>query len=155
MQCIRPATINKKTHILQIIQETLWRLCKSILTPSLLNLHSRWWSSLHLAFFHLIRVPGVTLDIQFTFDPHAPTVCVQRASKALNVMKALVGASRLKPWWPRIRAPFPQLRLPIRFTQVSSSHLGKIEVIQKKGLRTATGCHPTTTAVFDHWAKTA
>ena len=30
---------------------------------------------------------------------------------------------------------------PIWFTQVSSSHLGKLEVIQNKALRIATGCH--------------
>ena len=40
------------------------------------------------------KILGVTLD---THD------CVERASRALNAMKALAGTSRPKLWWPRIR----------------------------------------------------
>ena len=39
------------------------------------------------------------------------------------------------------RAPHLQLRRPIWFTHISSTHLDKLEVIQNKALRIATGCH--------------
>ena len=39
------------------------------------------------------KILGVTLDTHFTFVPHAPN-CVEWASRALNVMKALAGPNR-------------------------------------------------------------
>ena len=51
------------------------------------------------------KILGVTLDTHFTFGPHDRD-CVERASRALNVMKAQLGragASRPKPWWPLVR----------------------------------------------------
>ena len=48
------------------------------------------------------KILGINLDTHFTFSPHARD-CFKRTSRALNVMKALAGASRPKPWWPRIR----------------------------------------------------
>ena len=38
------------------------------------------------------KILGVTLDTHFTLDSHARD-CVERASRALNVMKALAGSS--------------------------------------------------------------
>ena len=38
------------------------------------------------------KILGVTLDTHFNIDPHAHD-CVERASRALNVMKPLAGSS--------------------------------------------------------------
>ena len=88
---------------------------------------------------------GVTLDTHFTFGPHARG-CVEQASRALNVMKALAGVSRPKLWslvatYKAIVRPILNYAAPICFTQVSSTHLDKLEVIQNKALKIATGCH--------------
>ena len=54
------------------------------------------------------------------------------------------GASQPKRWWPPYKAivrPILNYAAPICFTQKSSSHLDKLEVIQNKALRVGTGCH--------------
>ena len=87
-----------------------------------------------------------TLDTHFTFGPHAHD-CVERASSALNVIKALAGSNWGFTTKTLVATYKASVRLilnyasPIWFTQVSSSRLGKLEVIQSKALRIATGCH--------------
>ena len=64
-----------------------------------------------------IKILDVTLDIHFTFGPHARD-CVEQASRALNVTKALAGASGSKIWWPRIRPSCaPSLTAPLQVAQ--------------------------------------
>ena len=88
----------------------------------------------------------MTLDTHFTFGPHACD-CVERASRALNVMKALAGSSwgftteTLVATYKAIVHPILHYTSPIWFTQVSSTHVDKFEVIQNKALRIATICH--------------
>ena len=92
------------------------------------------------------KILGVTLDTHITFGPHARD-CVERASRTLNVMKALAGSSwgfateTLVATYKAIVHPILNYAAPIWFTQVSSTHLDKLEVIQNKALRIATGCH--------------
>ena len=92
------------------------------------------------------KILSVTVDTHFTFGPHARD-CVERASRALNVMKALAGSSwcfttlTLVATYKAIVCPIINYAAPIWFTQVSSSHLDKLEVIQNKALRVATGRH--------------
>ena len=72
---------------------------------------------------------------------------VERASRALNIMKALAGLSwgftteTLVATYKAIVRTILNYTAPIWFTQVSSSHLVKLEVIQNKAQRIATGCH--------------
>ena len=86
------------------------------------------------------KILGVTLDTHFTFGPHARD-CVEQASRALNVMKALAGSSwgftteTLVAKYKAIVRPILNYAAPMWFTQVSSSHLDKLEVIQNKALR--------------------
>ena len=92
------------------------------------------------------KILGVTLDTHFTFAPHARD-CVERASRALKVMKATAGSNwgftteTLVATYKAIVRPILNYAAPIWFTQVSSSHLDKLEVIQNKVLRIATGYH--------------
>ena len=92
------------------------------------------------------KILGVTLDTLFTFGPHSHD-CVERALRAFNVMKAVAGSScsftteTLVSTCKAIVRPILNYAAPIWFTQVSSSHLDKFEVIQNKALRIATGCH--------------
>ena len=94
------------------------------------------------------KILGVTLDTHFTFGPHARD-CVERASRALKVMKALAGSNwrfttktlvATKSYKAIVR-PILNYAAPIWFTKLPSSHLDKLEVIQNKVLRIATGCH--------------
>ena len=72
------------------------------------------------------KILGVTLDTLFTFDPHTRN-CVERASRALNVMEALAGSSwgftteTLVATYKAIVRPILNYTVPIWFTQVSSS----------------------------------
>ena len=92
------------------------------------------------------KILDVMLDTHFTFGPHIRN-CVKRASKALNVMKALAWSSwgftteTLVAPYKAIVCPILNYAAPIWFTQVSSTHLNKHEVIQNEALRIATGCH--------------
>ena len=92
------------------------------------------------------KILGVTLDTHFTFGPHTRD-CVERASKALNITKALAWSSwgftteTLVATYKAIVCPILNYAALIWFTQISSSHLDKLEVIQNKALRIATGCH--------------
>ena len=92
------------------------------------------------------KILGVTLDTHFTFAPHAHD-CVERASRALKVMKATAGSNwgftteTLVATYKAIVRLILNYAAPIWFTQVPSSHLDKIEVIQNKVLRIATGYH--------------
>ena len=92
------------------------------------------------------KILGVTLDTHFTFAPHARD-CVERASRALKVMKATAGSNwgftteTLVATYKAIVRPILNYPAPIWFTQLPSSHLYKLEVIQNKVLRIATGCH--------------
>ena len=77
------------------------------------------------------------LAAHFTFGHHA-RYCAERAAKALIVMKALARASRLKFLWPHnykatVRPIFNYLA-PIWFTQVPSTHMDTLEVIQNEAL---------------------
>ena len=98
-----------------------------------------------------LKILGVTLDTHFIFGPHA-RYFVEWASKALNIMKDLAGANwgfmtkTLVATYKAIVRPILNYAALIWFTQVSSSHLGKLEVIQNKALRIATGFHQQTTA---------
>ena len=99
----------------------------------------------------ILKILGVTLDIHFTFGSHARD-CVERASRALNVMKG-EGRSNwgfttetLVATYKAIVRPILYYAVPIWFTQVSSTHLRKLEVIQNKALRIETGCHLKTAA---------
>ena len=62
-------------------------------------------------------------------------------------MKALAGSNwaltteTLEATYKAIVRPILNYAAPIWFTQVSSTHLDKLEVIQNKALRIATGCH--------------
>ena len=92
------------------------------------------------------KILGVTLNTHLTFGPHARD-CVEQASRALNVMKTLAGSSwgftteTLVATYKAIVRPILNYAEPNWFTQVSSSHLDKLEVIHNKALRVATGCH--------------
>ena len=92
------------------------------------------------------KILGVTLDTHFTFAPHARD-CVERASRALKVMKATAGSNwsftteTLVATYKAIVRPILNYAARILFTQLPSSHLDKLEVIQNKFLRIATGCH--------------
>ena len=91
------------------------------------------------------KIRGVTLDTLFTFGPHALD-CVERDSRALNVMKALAGSSwgfttkTLLATYKAIVRPILNYAAHIWFTQISSTYLDKLEVIQNKALRIATEC---------------
>ena len=86
------------------------------------------------------------LYTHFAFVPHARD-WAEWASRALNVMKALAGSSwvftteTLVAIYKAILRPILNYADPIWFTQVSSSHLDKLEVIQNKAQRVKTGCH--------------
>ena len=90
------------------------------------------------------KILGVTLDTHFTFGPHSRD-WFERASRALNAMKALAGSSwgftteTLVATYKAIVHPMLNYAAPIWFTQISSTHLDKLEVIQNKALRIATG----------------
>ena len=92
------------------------------------------------------KILGVTLDTYFTFGPLVRD-CAKRALRALNVMKALAGSSwdftteMLVATYKAIVRPILNYAAPIWFTQISSTHLDKLEVIQNKALRISTGCH--------------
>ena len=85
------------------------------------------------------KIPGVMLDTHFTFGTHARD-CVERASRDLNVMKALAGLNwgfkteTLETTYNAIVHPILNYAARNWFTQVSSLHLGKPEVIQNKAL---------------------
>ena len=91
------------------------------------------------------KILGVTLDTHLNFVPHARD-CFERVSRALNIMKALAGSSwgftteTLVATHKANVRPILNYAGPIWFTHVSSSHLDKLEVIQNKTLRVATGC---------------
>ena len=105
------------------------------------------------------KILGVTLDTHFTFGPCG---CFERALRALNVMKALAGLNRgfmtetLVATYKAIVRPILNYAAPIWFTQVSSSHLVKLEVIRNKALRIATNCHqrPRLPTSEPRWATT-
>ena len=86
------------------------------------------------------KIVGVTLDTHFTFGPHA-RYCVKQASRALNIMKALAGSNwsftteTLVVIYKAIVCPIINYTATIWFTQVSSTHMDKLEMIQSKGLR--------------------
>ena len=92
------------------------------------------------------KILGFTLDTHFTFSTYDRD-CVEWASRALNVMKSLFGPSwvftteTLVATYKAIVLPFLKYAAQIWFSQVSSTHLDKLEVIQNKALRIATGCH--------------
>ena len=85
--------------------------------------------------------------------PHA-RVCVERVTRALNVMKALAGLSwgftteTLVATYKSIVGFIMKYASPIWFTQVSSTHIDKLEVIQNKVLRIATGCYQKAAVSF-------
>ena len=89
------------------------------------------------------EIMGITLDTHFAFGPHALD-CVERASRAFNIMKALSVSSwgytseTLVATYKAIVRPILNYAAPIWFTQISSSHLDKLEVIQNKAPRVAT-----------------
>ena len=76
------------------------------------------------------KILDVTLDTHFTFGPHARD-WVEWASRAFNVMKALVGSSwgfsteTLVTTYKAIVRPILNYAAPIWFTQVSSTHLDR------------------------------
>ena len=92
------------------------------------------------------KILGVTLDPHFTFGPLTRD-CVEWASRALNIMKALAGSSwgftteTLVATNKAIVLPILNHAAPIWFTQISSSHLDKLEVIQNKNPGVTTRCH--------------
>ena len=89
------------------------------------------------------KILGVTLNTSFTFDPHARD-CVERVSRALNVMKALVGWPPTKPSC----ALSSIMPLPFGSPQVSSIHLNKLEMIQNKAVPIVTGCNQKASASY-------
>ena len=92
------------------------------------------------------KILGVTVGTHFTFGPNTRN-CVERVSRALNVMKALAGFSwgftteTLVATYKAIVRPILNYSTSILYTQLSSPHLDKLEVIQNKAQRIATGCH--------------
>ena len=86
------------------------------------------------------------MDTHFTISPHTCN-CVERAATAFNVMKALAGSTWGFTTKTLVVTNKAIVRLilnyttPIWFTQVSSTHLDKLEVTQNKALRITTGCH--------------
>ena len=83
------------------------------------------------------KILGVTLDTHFTFGPHTRD-CVLRTSRELNVIKALAGSSwdftteALVATYKAIVRPILNYAASIWFTQVSSTHLDKLEVHDPK-----------------------
>ena len=91
------------------------------------------------------KILGVALDTHFTFNLHARD-SVERALRALNVMKALAWLSwgfttETLVTYKAIVRPILNYASSNWFTQVSSTHLDKLEVIQNKVMRITTGCH--------------
>ena len=92
------------------------------------------------------KILGVTLDTHFTFGPHARN-CIVHATRVLSVMKTLAGSNwgftieTLVATCKAIVRPILNYAPSIWFTQVSSSHLDKLEVIQNKAVWIANGCH--------------
>ena len=86
------------------------------------------------------KILGITLDTHFNFGPLARD-CVEQA---LNVMEALAESNwcftieTLVATYRVIVHPILNYAAPIWFTQESSSHLDKLEVIH---LMTVSGCH--------------
>ena len=126
-----------------------WSLLPEIQHDTVHFGHSPVWLHPQVRIGDFNRTPkilGVTLDTHFTFGPHSRD-CVELASRALNFMKVLAGSSlgfmteTLVASSKVIVRPIFNYAAPIWFTQVSSSHLDKLEVIQNKLLRIAIGCH--------------
>ena len=91
------------------------------------------------------KILGVALNTHFTLGPHAHD-CVKRTLGALNVMKALVGLSwgfmneALVATYKAVMRPIINYAAPSGSPNIFSAHLDKLEVIQNKALRIATGC---------------
>ena len=93
-----------------------------------------------------LRILSTRIPSTITIGPHAHDY-VERASRALNAMEAISGSSwgftteiLVATYKPIVR-PILNYTGQIWFNQASSSHLDKLEVIQNKALRIATGCH--------------
>ena len=80
------------------------------------------------------KIMGITLDTHFFFGPYDRD-CVEQASRALNVMKALGGSSSgfmnetLVVTYKAIKRLILKYATAIWFTQVSLTHLDKLQVI--------------------------
>ena len=87
--------------------------------------------------------PGCYAGHPLHLRPSGPRLC-RAGFEPLNVMKALAGSNwgfTAESFVATYKDTILNSAAPIWFTQVSSSHLGKLEVIQSKALRIATGCH--------------
>ena len=98
-----------------------------------------------------LNILGVTLDTHFTFGPHTRD-CVEWASRALNVMKAIAKSNSGFTTEPLITTCkaivrlYPQLCSPHLVHPSVFNDLDKLEVIQNKSLRISTDCHQKTAA---------
>ena len=101
------------------------------------SLHPQVWIFEDVALLNRTsKILGIPLDTHFTSGPRTYD-WIERASRALNVTKALAGAIWLGLWWRHKKALNNVHNVlyyapNIWFTQVPSSHLDMLQLIQNK-----------------------
>jgi hypothetical protein len=105
--------------------------------------------TINLAPVELVKTPkilGVTFDTHLTFAPHAASI-ITRATDRLKVMKALSGTSwghqketQMLTFKSLIR-PVISYACPVWFPNLAQGHVDRLQVVQNKALRIATGAH--------------
>ena len=91
------------------------------------------------------KILGVVFDPLFTFSPHISSVAA-KASGRLQVMKAITGTSwgqdkeTLLLTYNSIIKPILSYASPIWYPATSRTNIAKLQIIQNKALRIATGC---------------
>ena len=101
------------------------------------------------------KILGVILDTHHTFSPHIKNI-VAKASSRLNILKALTGTSWgqkkeiILMTYKSIIAPVMHYAAPIWMPNISNTSLAKLQIIQNKALRIATGCYTASSADHVH-----
>ena len=103
-----------------------------------------------------MRMLGVTLDPSFTFSAHA-IATAKRAGSRLNILRALSNSSFgkdkdcLVATYKAFIRPIIDYAAPIVYPQYSAASLKRLQIIQNKSLRLATGCHMSAPAAHVHY----
>ena len=90
------------------------------------------------------KILGVTLDPLFTFAPHVASTAA-RASSSLQILKVLAGTNWGKDkrtillTYDALIKPIITYAAPIWFPRASQSSINRLQVIQNKALRIASG----------------
>jgi hypothetical protein len=91
------------------------------------------------------KILGVTFDTMNSFRAHTDII-VQKAQKRCNILKALAGTTwgqakeDLVITYKALIRPVLEYAAPVWTPNLSASNNKKIERVQSRGLRTATGC---------------